>query len=154
MFKTLTDGEWAEVYTTGDGTNAPVGVVYGTSKCTSVAGQNNYSTTNPTKLSELSAADQAKWAELPALHGQPEREGYDSESFKQCWCKMTAVGVPGEDGDPANGNVYPINPSSSAWVFDYTHGSAASCASYCVSDCALNVRNRASFRSAVFGLSE
>ena len=154
MFKTLADGEWAEVYTTGDGTNAPVGVVYGTSKCTSVAGPNNYSTANPTKLSELSAADQAKWAELPALHGQPEREGYDSESFKQCWCKMTAVGVPGEDGDPANGSVYPVNVSSSAWVFSNTFGSAAICAINCAGDCAYSVRGYASFRSAVFGLQD
>ncbi|MFQ6760027.1 MAG: hypothetical protein ACLRFM_01310 [Alphaproteobacteria bacterium] len=152
MFKTLTDGEWAEVYTTGDGTNAPVGVVYGTSKCTSVAGPNNYSTANPTKFSELSAADQAKWAELPAPYGEADREGYERAKFTQCWCKMTAVGVPGEDGDPANGSVYPVNVSSSAWVFSTTRSSAAGCANSCAAGCADGVRINASFRSAVFGM--
>ncbi len=148
MFKTLGDGEWAEVYTSGDGTNSPVGVVYGISKCTSVAGPTNY-TGGGTLLSQLSAADQAKWAELPALHGQPEREGYDSESFKQCWCKVDGVGVPGADGNPANGSIYPVGASS--WVFGRTGGSAAICASYCARDCASNVRVYAGFRAAVFG---
>ncbi len=149
MFKTLGDGEWAEVYTSDDGTNSPVGVVYGTSKCTSVAGPTNY-TGGGTLLSQLSAADQAKWAELPALHGQPEREGYDSESFKQCWCKMTAVGVPGADGNPANGSIYPVG--SSSWVFNDPYGSAAICANLCAYVCAYHVRDVQGFRSVLFGM--
>ncbi len=149
MFKTLGDGEWAEVYTSGDGTNSPVGVVYGTSKCTSVAGPNNYATANPTKFSELSAANQEKWAELPAPVGQSEREGYERANFKQCWCKVDGVGVPGADGNPANGSIYPVG--SSAWVFSITGSSAADCANGCASSCARNVRIYAGFRAAVFG---
>ena len=38
-----------------------------------------------------------------------------------------------------------------AWVFLSTFSSAADCAYYCASDCALSVRPDASFRSAVFG---
>ena len=38
-----------------------------------------------------------------------------------------------------------------AWVFDYSYGSAASCASSCANACAFRVRDYASFRSAVFG---
>ena len=154
MFKTLGNGEWAEVYTTGDGTNAPVGVVYGTSKCTSVAGPNNYSTANPTRLESMSAADQEKWAELPAPYGQTDREGYERSKFTQCWCKTTAIGVPGDDGDPATGAVYPVNVASSSWVFGDARSSAAGCAYNCAHYCAANVRNYASFRSAVFGLAD
>ena len=148
MFKTLGDGEWAEVYTSDDGTNSPVGVVYGTSKCTSVGGPTNY-TGGGTLLSKLSAADQAKWAELPAPVGQEEREGYERANFKQCWCKVDGVGVPGADGNPANGSIYPVG--SSSWVFYNTRSSAANCAYNCANSCARYVRDNASVRSAVFG---
>lgn len=40
---------------------------------------------------------------------------------------------------------------SSSWVFNYTYGSAAYCARYCAYVCANDVRDSASFRSAVFG---
>lgn len=38
-----------------------------------------------------------------------------------------------------------------AWVFHYTRGSAANCASLCAYYCASYVRNSAGFRAAVFG---
>ena len=41
--------------------------------------------------------------------------------------------------------------SPAPWVFLYTYGSAANCASYCALYCASNVRGNASFRSAVLG---
>ncbi|MBP5795200.1 MAG: hypothetical protein J6W41_04260 [Alphaproteobacteria bacterium] len=44
------------------------------------------------------------------------------------------------------------NGKFGAWVFNLTDYSAALCAYYCASICALFVRNYASFRSAVFGL--
>ena len=150
MYQTLPAGDlenagsWAVEW---DGTEDDIdaGAVYGIAKCTSVAG---------TLANKLTSAQESAFCELPAPVGQEERTGYERANFKQCWCKMTAVGVPGEDGDPANGSVYPVNPSSSAWVFYYTYGSAANCASDCAYRCADNVRGLASFRSAVFGLQD
>lgn len=43
------------------------------------------------------------------------------------------------------------NGKLGAWVFRYTSGSAASCAYACANDCAYDVRDYASFRSAVLG---
>ncbi len=146
MYQTLSEGDlenagtWAVEYdgTEAEGINA--GVMYGIAKCTSVAG---------TFANKLPAASEAKFYELPAPVGQAEREGYERENFKQCWCRASAVGVPGDDGDPANGAVYPVG--SSAWVFGGTYGSAAVCAGYCASRCASRVRGDAGFRAAVFG---
>ncbi len=150
MYQTLPAGDienagsWAVEW---DGTEGDIdaGAVYGIAKCTSVAG---------TFANKLTSANESAFYELPAPVGQTDRTGYERENFKQCWCKMTAVGVPGEDGTAANGDVYPVNQSSSAWVFADTYGSAANCANICAYDCADRVRLSASFRSAVFGLSE
>ena len=49
-----------------------------------------------------------------------------------CWCRM-------------------ISPAASRWVFNYSETVAAYCARYCTDSCALNVREDASFRSALFG---
>ena len=146
MYQTLSEGDlenagtWAVEYdgTEAEGVNA--GVMYGIAKCTSVAG---------TFANKLPVASEAKFYELPAPVGQAEREGYERENFKQCWCRASAVGVPGDDGDPANGAVYPVG--SSSWVFYYTLSSAADCAYACALYCAGSVRYNASFRSAVFG---
>ncbi|MFQ6760426.1 MAG: hypothetical protein ACLRFM_03460 [Alphaproteobacteria bacterium] len=150
MYQTLIAGDienagtWAVEYdgTEGDGVNA--GAVYGIAKCTSVAG---------TFATKLTSAQEAAFYELPAPVGQTDNANYPRENFKQCWCKMTAVGVPGDDGTAANGSVYPVNPSSSAWVFFNTF-TAANCANSCAHACAYGVRGDASFRSALFGLSE
>ncbi|MCQ2580884.1 MAG: hypothetical protein MJ164_01790, partial [Alphaproteobacteria bacterium] len=92
--------------------------------------------------------------ELPALHGQPERTGYNSDDYKQCWCKMTALGIPnsGEtiaSGQSTAGTIYPLPESSSAWVFITAYSSAAGCANDCASNCAFYVRLYAGFRAAV-----
>ena len=49
-----------------------------------------------------------------------------------CWCKMTS-------------------PAVSRWVFYYSHTSAGDCTRFCVRNCAVRVRDNASFRSAMFG---
>ncbi len=136
-------GTWAVEFdgTEGDGVNA--GAVYGIAKCTSVVG---------TIATKLTSAQESAFYTLPAPVGQTDNANYPRENFKNCWCKMTAVGVPGADGTAANGSVYPVNASSSAWVFSPTFGSAAACAGNCAYDCAYRVRANADFRTAVFGL--
>ncbi len=150
MYQTLPAGDlenagsWAVEW---DGTEGDIdaGAVYGIAKCTSVAG---------TFATKLTSVQEAAFYELPAPVGQTDNANYPRENFKNCWCKMTAVGVPGADGTAANGDVYPVNPSSSAWVFNGASSPAADCAYNCAYSCVLYVRARASFRSAVFGLSE
>ena len=159
-FHTLTDGEWALVFEGGEGTDGTItnsgvrpGIVYGESKCTSVAGPNNYATANPTKYSELSAANQAKWNLVPNPVGTADDANNPRSSYTQCWCRMTGVGVndaASTVADLTNGKYYPV--SGAAWVFNYTYGSAAYCANYCASRCASYVRFNSAFRAAVFGV--
>ena len=147
-FHTLADGEWAVVYEGDEAaglfrdTSNPdnVGVIYGTSKCTNVAG------TYAHPLSELDATKQQNWSVLPNPVGQADKEGFERSTYKQCWCQMTGVGLDGE--------FTPVRDSSRApWVFNGTYGSAANCAYYCALGCAHYVRDRASFRSAVLGFA-
>ncbi|MBP9999343.1 MAG: hypothetical protein KBT14_01450 [Proteobacteria bacterium] len=151
VFKTLTNGEWAVVYNGSEGSSTkkvPASVVYGTSKCTTVAGPNNYATSNPTKFSELTPEQQAAWGVEPNPTNKSANAGY-----LNCWCKKTALGIPnsGEtiaSGQSTAGTIYPLPESSAAWVFGPTYSSAARCAYYCAYDCADVVRN-AGFRAAV-----
>ncbi|MFQ6760531.1 MAG: hypothetical protein ACLRFM_04015 [Alphaproteobacteria bacterium] len=151
MYQTLVEGDlenagtWAVEYdgTEGDGVNA--GAVYGIAKCTSVAG---------TFSNKLTSAQESAFYELPAPVGQTDNANYPRENFKNCWCKMTAVGVPGADGTAANGAVYPVNSALSAWVFYSTYSTAADCAYRCAFHCTFGVRIDVTFRTAVFGLSE
>ena len=152
VFKTLTDGEWAIVYNGDEGSSTkkvPASVVYGTSKCTTVAGPNNYATSNPTKFSELTPEQQAAWGVEPNPTNKSANAGY-----LNCWCKMTALGIPnsGEtiaSGQSTAGTIYPLPESSSAWVFYDTRSSAAACAAYCAGLCATYVRSNSGFRAAV-----
>ena len=153
-FHTLQEKEWALVFEGGEGTDGTItnpksavrpGIVYGESKCTAVAGPNNYATANPTRLYQLSAANQAAWAVEPTESTKA--------NYKQCWCKMTGVGVndaASTVADLTNGKYYPV--SGAAWVFFYTFSSAALCANDCARNCAGNVRGRSAFRAAVFGV--
>ncbi|MBP9999264.1 MAG: hypothetical protein KBT14_01040 [Proteobacteria bacterium] len=157
VFKTLAEGEWALVYNGSEGSSTkkvPASVVYGTSKCTTVAGPNSYATSNPTKFSELTPAQQAAWAVEPNSTNKSANAGY-----LNCWCKMTALGIPnsGEtiaSGQSTAGTIYPLPESSSAWVFFGTYSSAANCAYGCANRCALYVRDRAGFRAAVLGWAD
>ena len=143
-FHTLTDGEWAAVYEGNEAAGVKPGIIYGTSKCTSVAGPNNYATAHPTKLSELTAEQQAAWEVLPTSSTK--------DNYKQCWCKMTSIGV-NDNGttvaDLTRGGTYSVG--GAAWVFSYTLSSAATCAYNCASNCAPRVRISSGFRAAVFG---
>ena len=65
--------------------------------------------------------------------GQTATELSTSDDNKHCWCKMTSPAV------------------SSRWVFSYSDTSAVFCAQSCAKFCAINVRNLAAFRSALFG---
>ena len=66
--------------------------------------------------------------------------------------KYARVGNPsGEFGPNAWCRVKKKGSSRAPWVFYYTHGSAAHCASRCAYYCAYYVRGYASFRSAVLG---
>ena len=159
-FHTLTDGEWALVYEGGEGTGGTItnsgvrpGIVYGESKCTSVAGPNNYATAHPTKYSELSAANQAKWNLVPNPVGTEDDANNPRSSYTQCWCRMTGVGVndaASTVADLTTGKYYPV--SGAAWVFSYPYSSAALCANFCAYRCAASVRNYSAFRAAVFGV--
>ncbi|MFQ6760245.1 MAG: hypothetical protein ACLRFM_02510 [Alphaproteobacteria bacterium] len=151
MYQTLPAGDienagtWAVEYdgTEGDGVNA--GVVYGVAKCTSVT---------QAFATKLTSANESAFYELPTPVGQTDNANYPRENFKNCWCKMTAVGVPGADGTAANGAVYPVNSASSAWVFRDLRSSASDCANYCTFYCVDNIRSVPGFRTAVFGLSD
>ena len=57
-----------------------------------------------------------------------------------CWCRATGV----DEGDG-------LTASNGAWVFNRTDSSATDCKSNCADYCTQNVRDDASFRSAVFG---
>ena len=159
-FHTLTDGEWAVVFEGGEGTGGTItnsavrpGIVYGESKCTSVAGPNNYASAHPTKYSELSAANQAKWNLVPNPVGTEDDANNPRSSYTQCWCKMTGVGVndaASTVADLTSGKYYPVR--GAAWVFDYTYSSAAVCARICAVYCADRVRDNSAFRAAVFGV--
>ena len=151
-FHKLTDGEWALVFEGGEGDNGTItnsgvkpGIVYGTSKCTSVAGPNNYSTANPTKLEQLTPEQQAAWEVLPTSSTK--------DNYKQCWCKMTGIGV-NDNGttvaDLTSGAEYSV--AGASWVFYGTRSSAAYCAYSCAYFCANVVRTNAGFRSAVLGV--
>jgi len=143
-FHKLTDGEWAAVYEGNEATGVKPGIIYGTSKCTSVAGPNDYATAHPTKLSELTAEQQAAWEVLPTSSTK--------DNYKQCWCKMTSIGV-NDNGstvaDLTSGGTYSVG--GAAWVFLSTDSSAARCAYRCAYYCAYHVRSYAGFRAAVFG---
>ena len=62
------------------------------------------------------------------------------QSGASCWCKTTGATVNQESS----------SVSSAPWVFFYTHGSAADCVYGCAYYCARNVRDNASFRTAIF----
>jgi len=60
--------------------------------------------------------------------GNPDESG----GGQYCWCKST-------------------HPVLSRWVFHRDYGSSDGCASNCAANCGYYVRDRADFRSAMFG---
>ena len=73
-----------------------------------------------------------------------------THNFQNCWCKMTAIGVPGAGDTPdqryANGTIMSV---SGGWVFVNARTAAADCARNCVGNCAGNVRAYPAFRRNV-----
>ena len=132
QYKTLSDQEWAVTWNgneTGTANSFLPGVIYGTSRCAK------------TKPSSTAVGTEG-WNTIE--NSDPVNDAENIQSYVQCYCKMTGVGVDGE--------FTPVRDSSRApWVFDFTRGSAAPCATYCAYDCAYDVRFNASFRSAVLG---
>ena len=132
QYKTLSDQEWAVTWNgneTGTAGSFLPGVIYGISRCSKV------------KPSSTAVGTEG-WTTIE--NSDPVNDAENIQSYLQCYCKMTGVGVDGE--------FTPVRDSSRApWVFTYTNGSAADCADYCAADCASDVRLDASVRSAVLG---
>ena len=154
---------------------ATPGVVYGIAKCTSVGQHatkmtgdfvdgsnywwpeklNNYATSNPTTLANLieqypNSNVETVFNTLPSEYGTDEKPGYPRDNFQNCWCKMTAIGVPGSGENDeqryANGTIMSV---SGGWVFGYASTSAMTCARTCAYGCADRVRAYAAFRQSV-----
>ena len=124
---------WTATWTGGSGVTA--GTVNGVARCTSVAGTNNYLTTNPTLFSQLSSANQTAWG-----------TAFDASTvgdYKQCWCKVDNATTSGETVNPMG---------STEWVFLGTGNSATYCSSSCAGDCAYGIRNALTFRATVLGM--
>jgi len=168
MYETLQDGDetnagtWAVEYDGTELNGMKAGVVYGIAKCTPQNAPRGYTSATPSSTyDELTPEQKILWNSVPAKTlAQASEDGETHEdtwshapasdaatNFKNCWCKMTGLGAPGENG-ASDGVVYPVG--GAAWVFSYTSSSAASCASNCADNCAYYVRNLAGFRAAVF----
>ena len=171
-------GEWAVVYNGNEGgasLGITPGVVYGVAKCTTVGKHtteitgdeqsgseywwpeklNGYATSNPTTLASLiseypNSNVETVFNTLPSEYGTDEKPGYPRDNFQNCWCKMTAIGVPGsgenDDQRYANGTIMSV---SGGWVFDRAYTSATNCANGCAYNCAFYVRASAAFRRNV-----
>ena len=172
-------GEWAVVYNGNEGgasLGITPGVVYGVAKCTSVGQHtteitgdvqsgseywwpkklNNYATSNPTTLASLiteypNSNIETVFNQLPNPYGTEDNPEYPRANYRNCWCKMTAIGVPGSGDDfaeqAANGSIMSV--AGGGWVFGATFASAAGCASACASYCVAYVRAYAAFRKNV-----
>ena len=155
-------GSWAVEYDGTELTGMKAGVVYGIAKCTPQNASRNYSSTTPSSTyEELTEQQKTLWNSVPAktwteanAAGETHEDAWShapasdaATNFKNCWCKMTALGAPGENG-ASDGVVYPV--SGASWVFSHTRGSAANCAYDCADACAYYVRVGAGFRAAVF----
>jgi len=132
QYKTLGDQEWVVTWDgneTGTADSFLPGVIYGTSRCAK---------TKPAST----LPDTTGWTTIENSDALNDLENI--ESYVQCYCKMTGVGL--------DGMITPVKNSSQApWVFSNTEGSAGNCAYYCAGSCASNVRANASFRSALLG---
>jgi hypothetical protein len=172
-------GEWALVWNGnegGDSLGITPGVVYGVAKCTTVgqhttqmAGDvadgsnywwpkklNNYATSNPTTLASLiteypNSNIETVFNTLPNPYGTEDNPEYPRANYRNCWCKMTAIGVPGSGDDfaeqAANGSI--MSDAGGGWVNNGSDASATYCAYRCAIACAGNVRARAAFRKNV-----
>ena len=125
---------WTATWTANANNSIAAGTVSGVARCTSVAGDNDYQTDNPTKFSQLTAANQTAW-------NTPFTSSTVS-NYYQCWCKMTGINAGGENIDPA---------SASDWVFEDNLATMATCTSTCASTCATRVSGTATYRKALFG---
>jgi len=171
-------GEWALVWNGNEGgenLGITPGVVYGIAKCTTVGRHttemtgdvadgsnywwpkklNNYGTSNPTTLASLiseypNSNIETVFNTLPNPYETDDNPEYPRANYRNCWCKMTAIGVPGAGDTPdqryANGTIMSV---SGGWVFDLASTSATSCATNCASYCAARARTYAAFRRNV-----
>ena len=125
---------WTATWAGGGGVTA--GTVNGEARCTSVAGTNDYSTTNPTKFSELNSTQQTNW-----------NTAFNSSTlsnYKACWCKVDSV-------TPTSGNN--ISPmGATEWTFVRTRSDAAGCAQNCAYYCEHYSVSYAPFVKTMFGM--
>ena len=170
-------GEWALVWNGNEGgasLGITPGVVYGIAKCTSV-GQHTTEIDGdvqsgsdywwPKKLTAYSGGGttlaslieqypnsnvETVFNTLPNPVGTDDNPEYPRANYRNCWCKMTAIGVPGSGDTPdqryANGTIMSV---SGGWFFDRAGTSATDCAYDCAYYCALYVRAYAAFRKNV-----
>ena len=170
-------GEWALVWNGNEGgasLGITPGVVYGIAKCTSV-GQHTTEIDGdvqsgsdywwPKKLTAYSGGGttlaslieqypnsniETVFNTLPNPYGTDNNPEYPRANYRNCWCKMTAIGVPGSGENDeqryANGTIMSV---SGGWVFGNADASATRCAYYCAVNCAYYVRARAAFRKNV-----
>ena len=109
---------WTATWAGGNGVTA--GTVNGEARCTSVSGA-DYTATNPTKFSDLTAANQTAW-----------NTPFNSTTFSnynKCWCKIDGV-------TPTSGN--DISPmGATEWVYAGIPGNntAEACATSCSNRC-------------------
>ena len=130
QYKTLSDQEWAVTWNgneTGTAGSFLPGVIYGISRCSKV------------KPSSTAVGTEG-WTTIE--NSDPVNDAENIQSYVQCYCKMTGVGIDGE--------ITPVKNSSRApWVFYSTSSSAALCARICASACANSVLGIASFRQRI-----
>ena len=173
-------GEWALVWNGAEGGTSlgiTPGVVYGVAKCTTV-GQHSTQMTGdiadgsnywwPKKLTAYSGGGttlaslieqypnsniETVFNTLPNQYGTDDNPENPRANYRNCWCKMTAIGVPGAGDTPdqryANGTIMSV---SGGWVFDRALTSATDCAHGCASLCASYVQAYSAFRRAVLGV--
>ncbi len=170
-------GEWAVVYNGNEGgasLGITPGVVYGVAKCTTVGRHTTEMTGDvadgsnywwPKKLTAYSGDGitlaslisdypnsnvETVFNTLPSEYGTDEKPGYPRDNFQNCWCKMTAIGVPGsgenDDQRYANGTIMSV---SGGWVFGSAFASVADCVYNCAYYCGLNVQRFAIVRRNV-----
>ncbi len=180
MFRELTEGadddsgEWALVWNGAEGGTSlgiTPGVVYGIAKCTSVGQHtteitgdvqsgseywwpkklNNYSTTLASLIEQYPNSNvETVFNTLPNPYGTDDNPEYPRANYRNCWCKMTAIGVPGSGDDftaqAANGTIMSV---SGGWVFGNAYTSATSCANACANNCAYAIRAYHAYRQNV-----
>ena len=106
-----------------------------------IEGENSYNAEDATWITTFSygiVSGIASCNEIPGTNLNPysgnQNNIQQGTEGTNCWCRM-------------------LSPVRSAWVFNYTHGSASACASHCANGCGADVRDSTSFRSRLYSIA-